>query len=288
VAIDYFALNQEIVSLEILNANKVSSFHELDMSRLVANDLDAKLFDKLGLQLYQPEIPLIIGKVTDGGPAKNAGLREGDILLRINDVELNDWHDFVNIIRRNPGRLIEIDVSRGENIWSVSLTPEAVVDSGETIGRIGAAPKINKAAWESMYVEVSYGPLEALGQSIRRTWETSVISLKMLLKMMIGEVSMKNLSGPITIADYAGQSAERGLLAYVGFLALISISLGVLNLLPVPILDGGHLLYYIVELVKGSPLPERAWVIGQNFGIALLGTLMIFAVYNDINRLVSG
>jgi len=283
-----FALNQEIVSLEILNANKVSSFHELDMSRLVANDLDAKLFDKLGLQLYQPEIPLIIGKVTDGGPAKNAGLREGDILLRINDVELNDWHDFVNIIRRNPGRLIEIDVSRGENIWSVSLTPEAVVDSGETIGRIGAAPKINKAAWESMYVEVSYGPLEALGQSIRRTWETSVISLKMLLKMMIGEVSMKNLSGPITIADYAGQSAERGLVAYVGFLALISISLGVLNLLPVPILDGGHLLYYIVELVKGSPLPERAWVIGQNFGIALLGTLMIFAVYNDINRLVSG
>ncbi|NCN23802.1 MAG: RIP metalloprotease RseP, partial [Gallionella sp.] len=122
----------------------------------------------------------------------------------------------------------------------------------------------------------------------RKTWDTAAISLKMMGKMLVGEVSLKNLSGPITIADYAGQSAQVGLVSYLGFLALISISLGVLNLLPVPLLDGGHLLYYVAELLKGSPVSERTWEIGQKIGIALLGTLMVFAIYNDINRLISG
>ena len=139
-----------------------------------------------------------------------------------------------------------------------------------------------------MFIEVSYGPLEALMQSLRKTWETSVISLKMMGKMVMGEVSMKNLSGPITIADYAGQSAKMGVVSYLSFLALISISLGALNLLPIPLLDGGHLLYYVAELVKGSPVSERTMEIGQKIGIALLGTLMVFAIYNDINRFISG
>jgi regulator of sigma E protease len=139
-----------------------------------------------------------------------------------------------------------------------------------------------------MKVEVSYSPVDALVHALNKTWDTSVISLKMMGKMVMGEVSMKNISGPITIADYAGQSAHMGWLAYLGFLALISISLGVLNLLPVPLLDGGHLLYYVAELVKGSPVSEQTWEIGQKIGIALLGTLMVFAVYNDINRLISG
>ena len=139
-----------------------------------------------------------------------------------------------------------------------------------------------------MFTEVSYGPLKALTQSLRKTWETSAISLEMMGKMVIGEVSMKNISGPITIADYAGQSVKMGVVAYLRFLALISISLGVLNLLPIPLLDGGHLLYYVAELVKGSPVSETSWEFGQKIGIALLGTLMVFAIYNDINRFVSG
>jgi regulator of sigma E protease len=137
-------------------------------------------------------------------------------------------------------------------------------------------------------VEVRYGPVAGLWQALTRTWDTSVFSLKMLGKMIVGEVSVKNLSGPITIADYAGQSAQTGWVAYVLFLALISISLGVLNLLPIPLLDGGHLMYYIVEILKGSPVSERVMEIGQQVGMFVLFVLMAFALYNDINRLISG
>jgi regulator of sigma E protease len=139
-----------------------------------------------------------------------------------------------------------------------------------------------------MLTEVSYPPFVALQEALRKTWETSVVSLKMMGKMVVGEVSLKNLSGPITIADYAGQSAHLGLGAYIGFLALISISLGILNLLPIPLLDGGHLLYYAVEFFKGSPVPESLWEAGQKVGIALLVTMMAFALYNDISRLILG
>jgi regulator of sigma E protease len=171
---------------------------------------------------------------------------------------------------------------------NIALQPKSVVESGKTVGKIGAGPKLNEAEWKALLNEVSYGPIDALYQSLRKTAETSIISLKMMGKMVTGQVSMKNLSGPITIADYAGQSAHMGLVAYMGFLALISISLGVLNLLPVPLLDGGHLLYYVAELIKGSPVSEQVMEIGQKIGIALLGTLMLFALYNDVNRLISG
>ena len=137
-------------------------------------------------------------------------------------------------------------------------------------------------------VDVRYGPLVSLGKALQKTWETSVFSLKMLGKMIVGEVSLKNLSGPITIADYAGQSAQGGVPPFLMFLALISISLGVLNLLPVPLLDGGHLMYYMFEILKGRPISDRAIEIGQHVGMALLFTLMAFALYNDINRLISG
>jgi regulator of sigma E protease len=194
----------------------------------------------------------------------------------------------VEVVRSHPGKTVQFDVQRGSQLLSVKVTPQSVTESGKPVGKMGAAPKVDQALFDAMRVEVSYSPVDALVHALNKTWDTSVISLKMMGKMVMGEVSMKNISGPITIADYAGQSAHMGWLAYLGFLALISISLGVLNLLPVPLLDGGHLLYYVAELVKGSPVSEQTWEIGQKIGIALLGTLMVFAVYNDINRLISG
>lgn len=282
------ALQQGDVKIEAQGADGAHLFHTLDMSSIEAKDLEGEFFDKLGLHLYQPVIAPIIGKIADGSVAQRAALQEGDVILRANGAAVQRWNEVVEVVRSHPGQTVLLDIRRGEMTLGISVVPQAVAESGKMVGKIGAAPKVDQAAWQAMFNEVSYGPIEALTRSLRKTWETSAISLEMMGKMVLGEVSMKNLSGPITIADYAGQSAAMGMVSYLGFLALISISLGVLNLLPVPLLDGGHLLYYVAELVKGSPVPEHIWEIGQKIGIALLGTLMVFAIYNDINRLISG
>jgi regulator of sigma E protease len=198
------------------------------------------------------------------------------------------WEDVVLAIRAHPERLLNIEVRRGGGNSVLQVTPQAVTENGKAVGRIGAGPKIDSKAFDDLATVVSYGPLESMSKALYKTWDTSVFSLKMLGKMIVGEVSLKNLSGPITIADYAGQSAQMGWVSFVLFLALISISLGVLNLLPVPLLDGGHLMYYVVEIFKGSPVSDKAIEIGQHLGMALLFVLMAFALYNDINRLISG
>ncbi|MBK9160304.1 MAG: RIP metalloprotease RseP [Nitrosomonadales bacterium] len=276
------------VSVETLNALGDHRFYMLDIGSLEARDMDGEFLGKLGLHPYQPVILPVIGKLDEGNVAQLAGLREGDRILSVDGVAVQYWREVVEVVRSHPGQSLRFDIRRGELMLDVTLIPQAVVESGLTIGKIGAAPQIDRAEWLALFTEVSYDPLEAFVQSLRKTWDTSVISLKMMGKMVMGEVSMKNLSGPITIADYAGQSAEMGMVAYLGFLALISVSLGILNLLPIPLLDGGHLLYYVAELIKGSPVSEQAWEVGQKIGIALLGTLMVFALYNDINRLIPG
>jgi regulator of sigma E protease len=180
------------------------------------------------------------------------------------------------------------EVRRSDGATVVQVTPQVHTENGKPIGRVGAYPKTDPEAAAAMTTVVSYGPFESLSKALYKTWDTSTFSLKMLGKMIVGEVSLKNLSGPITIADYAGQSAQMGWVSFFLFLALISISLGVLNLLPIPLLDGGHLMYYVLEIFKGSPVSDKAIEIGQHLGMALLFVLMAFALYNDINRLISG
>ncbi len=282
------ALRKDEVKIETISASGMPKTHFLDASSLEASDLDGEFMDKLGLHLYQPLVLPVIGKLTEDGVAKQAGLQPGDLILRANGMNMPDWGALVELVRANPGKTVQFDIQRGEMTFSLSLMPQQITESGNVVGKIGASPQVDKSIWQSMLVDVSYSPLDALEQSLRKTWDTSIISLKMLGKMVLGEVSMKNLSGPISIADYAGQSAQMGLVAYLGFLALISVSLGVLNLLPVPLLDGGHLLYYVAEFLKGSPVSDQAWEIGQKIGIALLGTMMVIAIFNDINRLISG
>jgi len=281
-------LQQKAANLELQNAQGEKSFRVMEMNSLTAADLDGDFMQKLGLQPYQPPIYPIIGKLVDGGVAQRAGVQVNDRVLRVNGQDIAQWENFVEVVRGHPGSALDVEIERGGKALRLSIVPEPLSEAGKTIGRIGAAPQIDKSAFEAMLTEVSYPPAAALQEALRKTWETSIVSLKMMGKMILGEVSLKNLSGPITIADYAGQSAQIGLAAYLGFLALISISLGVLNLLPIPLLDGGHLLYYAVEFFKGSPVPENLWEAGQKVGIALLVTMMAFALYNDISRLILG
>jgi regulator of sigma E protease len=281
------ALQRGEIKIEARSAQGELLSHTLDMNSLEASDLDGDFLDKLGLHLYQPAILPVLGNIVADSVAQRAGLQPGDHILRADNQAVQYWSDVVAVIRTHPDQPVQLDIQRGAMTLSMTVIPSGVIEAGTKVGKIGAGPKIDQAAWQAMLTEVRYTPLESLAQSLRKTWETSVITLKMLGKMVIGQVSIKNLSGPITIADYAGQSAQIGLLTYLAFLALISISLGVLNLLPIPLLDGGHLLYYVVELIKGSPVPEQIWEVGQKIGIALLGTMMFFALYNDINRLIT-
>jgi regulator of sigma E protease len=281
-------LQQKVATVEVKNVQGERSFRMLEMSSLTAGDLDGDFMQKLGLQPYQPPVYPIIGKLVEGGVAQRAGLQVNDRVLRANSQELALWEDWVSVVRSHPGKRLDIEIERAGALLKLSLTPDVIDESGKTIGRVGAAAFIDKKAFEAILTQVRYPPIAAAQEALRKTWETATVSLKMMGRMVVGEVSLKNLSGPITIADYAGQSAQMGLGAYVGFLALISISLGVLNLLPIPLLDGGHLLYYSVELIKGSPVSEGLWEAGQKAGIALLVTMMAFALYNDISRLILG
>lgn len=258
----------------------------LNLQTLSPNDLDQDFLQLLGLQPHQPTIYPVIGKVMEGGVAQQAGLLSDDLILRVDDQIVETWKDWVEIVRSHPGQLLRLEVERRGVLLAISITPAAIREAGEVVGKIGAAPYIDQHELDALLTQVRYDLPIALEYAIQKTWKTAKVSLKMMGKMLRGDMSLKKLSGPIAIADYAGQSAQMGVITYLGFLALISISLGVLNLLPIPLLDGGHLLYYTVELIKGSPLSEQAWRVGQGVGIALLVTVMGIALVNDIGRLL--
>jgi regulator of sigma E protease len=272
--------------LEIRTPEGETAQRMLNISSLTAADLDSDFLRKLGLQPYQPVIRPVIGKLIENSVAQRAGLKEADQILSANGQPIENWEAWVEMVRSHPSSLLHLEIKRDGHLMVLDLTPDSVQDGEKLIGKIGAAPYIDQQEFDALMTEVRYSPLAAFGQAVRKTWETSVVSLQMMGRMIMGQVSLKNLSGPITIADYAGQSANMGWGAYLSFLALISISLGVLNLLPIPLLDGGHLLYYAVELVKGSPVPEVLWEVGQKAGMVLLFTLMALALFNDFSRLI--
>jgi regulator of sigma E protease len=242
----------------------------------------------VGLQPYRLKVLPVMGEIVASGAGARAGMLVGDRVLAIDGKAVDRWESLVEAVSSHPEQALSLEVDRAGRRIALTVTPDRVAESGRSFGRIGVKPQVDRALVEKLSVVVRHGPVDAAGLAIRKVWEMSVFSLKMMGRMLIGDVSWKNLSGPITIADYAGQSAILGWMPYVNFLALISISLGVLNLLPVPVLDGGQLMYYMAEILKGSPVSDRTMQIGQQVGLALLLSLTAFAFYNDIFRLLTG
>jgi len=277
---------KNVAELEIRTLEGSTLSRVLDISSLSAADIDGDFLPKLGMQPYTPKVRAVIGKLIDGGVAQRAGLNVDDVILNANGKMIDDWEEWVRIVRSHPAKPLHLEIRREGRLSSLDLTPDAVTEGNQQVGKIGAAPRIDRQEFDALMTEVRYPPVQAFAQAVRKTWETSMISLQMMGRMIMGQVSLKNLSGPVTIADYAGQSANMGLSTYLSFLALISISLGVLNLLPIPLLDGGHLLYYTVELIKGSPVSDTLWEAGQKVGMVLLFTLMSLALFNDFSRLI--
>ncbi len=281
-------LDEPTIDVVVVSADGVRATRTLALSGITIDEAKSDPVAQLGFRPYRPTIPPVVGDVVAGGVADRAGVRVGDQVVAIDRKRVDDWSDLVDRVSAAPGQPMQFEWLRDGVRQEGVLTPESVERDGKQVGRVGIMVAPLPEGREAMFVTVSHGPIEGLFKAVAQTWEMSTFSLAMIGRMVTGELSWKNLSGPVTIADYAGQSAKMGLDHYLKFLALISISLGVLNLLPIPVLDGGHLLYYVIEMLRGGPVPERVMEIGQQVGFALLVMLMAFAFYNDINRLISG
>ena len=247
---------------------------------------DGRVMEKLGLQMVMPQLPAVIGEVIPGKVAEQAGLRAGDKVTYAGDRSISEWNEWVEIIRDHPGMELKVGIERDGQKLDLVLRPDSVEDQGKTIGQIGAAVLPPGPVPEHLQAVLRYGPIEGLITATVKTWDMSVLTLRMLGKMLIGQVSLDNLSGPITIAKYAGYTASAGLSTFLAFLAIVSVSLGVLNLLPIPVLDGGHLMFYAIEWVKGGPLSDNSQVKMQQIGLVVLFFLMSIALYNDFARIL--
>jgi regulator of sigma E protease len=283
------AVRHDDATIEVESAGGAHATRRIELSGISKDDLDHDFLGKLGLKPFRPRAPAQLGRLLPGSAAERAGLAEGDRIVSISGKPVATWFDFTALVAASPGKPLDLEVERQGRRFVLHVVPDTVTEGEARIGRLGVeAGDETRRELERMRIIVRYDPFTAMGKAVAKVADLCVFTVKMLARMVVGQVSWRNLSGPITIADYAGQSAQLGWIAWFGFLALVSVSLGVLNLLPIPLLDGGHLVYYFAEIVKGSPVSERTMEIGQRFGLALLLGLTFFAFYNDINRLLSG
>jgi len=266
------------VSVQVLTRDGQQAIRQLDLSGIRALGDEQDFMKVVGLRMLFPDIPAVIAGVRAGSAADAAGLKAGERVVAIDAQPVDGWKQMAEYLAARPGQQVTLSLTGADGARTVTVTLGTAEVQGRTVGQLGVEPAI--------FREVRYDPLAALPRAVEETWLASSLTLKVLYKMLVGDASIKNLSGPLNIAQIAGQSVELGLSYFVKFLAIVSVSLAVLNLLPVPVLDGGHLFYYALEAVRGRPLSERAQQIGQQIGVAMLLLLMTIAFYNDITRLL--
>ncbi len=259
--------------------------HTIDFSLIDPTIKALKMPQVIGLKLNTPVISTVIGQVVADMPAAQAGLLAGDKIIAIDDHLVQDWQSLVTLIQTLTNKEAIFTIVRAGTIKKIPLIPQIQVNNGKMTAKVGIIPKI-PALPPEMLTTHQYNMLAALPAAIDKTWDMSLFTLKMMKKMIKGEESLKNISGPLTIAQYAGYSAQLGIERFLFFLALVSLSLGIINLLPIPMLDGGHLLYYLVEMIKGSPVSERTEEWGMKIGGVVLFSLMALALFNDFERLL--
>lgn len=281
------ALERGSVDVSLKDESEFQRTVSMDLTRVDPDNTDVKILEQVGIKPFAPVLPAIIGKVISGEPADVAGFKSGDEIIKINEQEIRSWSDWVKVIRANPEKSMSVIYLRNGSLSETRLIPQSLKSGNETIGRIGAAANVPDGFLERYQAKVTFGPVVSLKLAVEKTWDFSVLTLNVLGKILIGDASLNNLSGPITIAQTAGKSASIGFMYFIKFLAIVSISLGVLNLLPIPVLDGGHLLFFLLEGIKGSALSESFMEQGQRIGLALLIALMGVAFYVDISRLFS-
>ena len=282
------ALDRDRVEVRWTGPDGGAGAGHLELAGVALDGLaSGNFFDTVGIEPAMPASRPVIGAVNADEPAARAGMRPGDVVVRALGEPIGSWMEWVRFVRARPGVEFPVEVRRGERTVTLVLRPDAVESGGVTIGRIGAALHQDARPGENWYVTERSTPLEAANRAVARTWEITSLTVGLLWKMVRLELSSEHLSGPITIARYARDSANDGFTRFLEFLALVSVSLGILNLLPIPVLDGGHLLIHLAEAVKGGPLSARTMALGYQAGLALLVGLMGLALYNDVMRLFS-
>jgi len=250
-------------------------------------DQSQSALDSLGFMPYRPPIAAIATKLSADGAAIRQGMKEGDKIIAIDGVKMNDWFDVVQTVQAAPEKLLKIDVLRQNQLVHLQIMPQAKRDNmGNVSGVLGVQSILGKITIPAEYKQtIQYSPTEAFVMAVDKTGQISGMILNSIVKMVRGLIGLDNLSGPITIAKVAGQSAEMGWQTFISFMALMSVSLGILNLLPIPMLDGGHLVYYFIELIRGKPVSEQIQLVGLKIGMVLLGSMMLLALFNDFMRL---
>ena len=270
--------------------NNESIMIPVSLSKLDINNTDQKWLSELGLKPAPLRVEAVAGQVISDGPAFLAGIKTGDQILRFNQTNIDSWQGFVEQVQKNPNQRVSLEILRdGQRLQkNVQLSSTKNPDTGELVGRIGLGVDVGKEQMQPYMNKIQMGGLESLEYGLNRSVDLIVMSMQMLKRMILGEVSVSHLSGPISIAQFSGQAVQNGLISFLGLLALLSLSIGFLNLLPIPVLDGGHLLYYLVEMIKGSPVSEQVQVVGQNIGLFLILSLTLLALFNDVIRLSNG